>query len=179
MLVSYVAGEGVELAVHKESVVVEEIKEVELRSRRTQFIYDRNYNRIGLKPRGHVPSRLPVKKLRGLLHKRRKVRLFVWNGIRNNIISYYSSGFTINPQLRRRSVRSHSVLFKEWSWTSCLLIYTVNHMQKKKKKKNLRIDCAELVNVFIPYWNLKEYCDDPRLSWTCRLFSQGLQASCS
>ena len=43
--VSYVAGEGVELTVHKESVVVEEIKEVELRSRRMQFIYDRNYNR--------------------------------------------------------------------------------------------------------------------------------------
>ena len=47
MLVSYVAGEGVELTVHKESVVVEEIKEVELRSRRAQYIYDRNYNRIG------------------------------------------------------------------------------------------------------------------------------------
>ena len=31
--VSYVAGERVELTVHKESVVVEEIKEVELRSR--------------------------------------------------------------------------------------------------------------------------------------------------
>ena len=42
--VSYVAGEGVELTLHKESVVVEEIKEVELRSRRMQFIYDRNYN---------------------------------------------------------------------------------------------------------------------------------------
>ena len=41
MLVSYVA-EGVELTVHEESVVVEEIKEVELRSRRAQFIYDRN-----------------------------------------------------------------------------------------------------------------------------------------
>ena len=40
MLVSYVAGEGVELTLHKESVVVEEIKEVELRSRRAQFIYD-------------------------------------------------------------------------------------------------------------------------------------------
>ena len=36
--VSYVAGEGVELTVNKESVVVEEIKEVELRSRRAQFI---------------------------------------------------------------------------------------------------------------------------------------------
>ena len=43
--VSHVAGEGVELTVHKESVVVEEIKEVELRSRCVQFIYDRNYNR--------------------------------------------------------------------------------------------------------------------------------------
>ena len=64
MLVSYVDEEGVELTVHKESVVVEEIKEVELRSRRAQFIYDKNYNRIGLQPRGHAPSRLPVKKLR-------------------------------------------------------------------------------------------------------------------
>ena len=77
MLVSYVAGERVELTVHKESVVAEEIKEVELRSRRAQFIYDRNYNRIGLQPRGHAPSRLSVKKLRRLLLKRRKVRVFV------------------------------------------------------------------------------------------------------
>ena len=35
--VSYVAGEGVELT-KKESVVVEEIKKVELRPRRAQFI---------------------------------------------------------------------------------------------------------------------------------------------
>ena len=41
--VSYIAGEGVELTVHKE--VQEEITEVELRSRRVQFIYDRTYNR--------------------------------------------------------------------------------------------------------------------------------------
>ena len=48
-----------ELTVHKEGVVVEEIKAVELmRSRRAQFIFDRNYNRIGLQPRGHAPSRL-------------------------------------------------------------------------------------------------------------------------
>ena len=33
-----------ELTVHKESVL-EKIKEVELRSRCAQFIYDRNYNR--------------------------------------------------------------------------------------------------------------------------------------
>ena len=43
--VSHVAGDGVELNVHNEFVVVEEIKEVELRSRRAQFIYGRNYNR--------------------------------------------------------------------------------------------------------------------------------------
>ena len=35
-VVSYVAGEGVEFTVHKESVV-EEMKEVELRSCRAQF----------------------------------------------------------------------------------------------------------------------------------------------
>ena len=43
--VSHVARKDVELTVDKESVVVEEIKEVELRSRRAQSIYDRNYNR--------------------------------------------------------------------------------------------------------------------------------------
>ena len=57
------------------------IKEVELRSRRAQFICDRNYNRIGLQLRAYAPSILPVKKLRRLLHKRRKVRVFVWKGI--------------------------------------------------------------------------------------------------
>ena len=82
--------EKVELPVHKESVVVEEIKEVELRSRHVQFIYDRNYNRIGLQTRGHAPIRLPGKKVRRLLHKRRKVRVFVWKVIRKNIVSYYS-----------------------------------------------------------------------------------------
>ena len=32
--------------------------------------------------------------------------VFVWKGIRKNFIFYYSSAFTINPQPRRRSVRS-------------------------------------------------------------------------
>ena len=82
--------EKVELPVHKESVVVEEIKEVELRSRHVQFIYDRNYNRTGLQTRGHAPSRFPGKKVRRLLHKRKKVRVFVWKVIRKNIVSYYS-----------------------------------------------------------------------------------------
>ena len=43
--VSHVAGERVALTVHKESVVVEETKEVELRSLHAQIIYGRNYNR--------------------------------------------------------------------------------------------------------------------------------------
>ena len=99
---------SVELTVHKESVVVEEIKEVELWSRCALF-YDRNYNRIKLQPRGHAPSKLPVKKWRRLLHKRRKVMVFVGKSMRENIISYYSSVFTINLQPQRRSVRSHRV----------------------------------------------------------------------
>ena len=41
--VSYVAGE--ELNVHKESIAVEEIKEVQLRSRRAQFIYDVEFDK--------------------------------------------------------------------------------------------------------------------------------------
>ena len=98
---SYVAGEGVELTVQKESVVVEKIKEVELRSRRAQLFMTEIIIELG---HSHAPSRLPVKKLRRLLHKRRKVREFVWKGIWKNIISYYSSAFTINPQPRRHSV---------------------------------------------------------------------------
>ena len=37
LVYSYVAGEGVELILHKESVVIEKIKEVKLRSRRAQL----------------------------------------------------------------------------------------------------------------------------------------------
>ena len=103
----YIAREGVELTVHKESVVVEKIKEVELRSRRPQLFMTRIIIELGY---SHAPSRLLVKKLRRLLHKRKKVRVFVWKGIWKNIISYCSSAFIINPQPRRRSVRSYSVL---------------------------------------------------------------------
>ena len=104
---SYVAVEGVELTVYKESVVVKKVKEVGLRSRRAQLFMTEIIIELGY---SHAPSRLPVKKLRRLLNKSRKVRVFVWKGIWKNIISYYSSAFTINPQPRRRSVRSHSVL---------------------------------------------------------------------
>ena len=50
-----------ELTLHKETVVVVEIKEVELRSCYVQFIYDGNDHRIQLQRRGHAASRLPVK----------------------------------------------------------------------------------------------------------------------
>ena len=40
--------EGNELVVQKENCVVEEIKEVEVRSRRGKFFYNRTYNFIGL-----------------------------------------------------------------------------------------------------------------------------------
>ena len=75
---SYVAVEGVELTVHKERVVAEKIKEVELRSRRAQLFMTEIVIEFGY---SLAPSRLPVKKLRRLLHKRRKVRVFVWKGI--------------------------------------------------------------------------------------------------
>ena len=107
LVYSYVAREGVVLTVHKESVVVAKIKEVELRSRRAQLFMTKIIIELGYR---HASSRLPVKKLRRLLHKRKKVRVFVWKGIWKNIISYCSSAFIKNPQPRRRSVRSYSVL---------------------------------------------------------------------
>ena len=66
---------------------MEEIKEVELRSRRGKFIYNRTYNPVGLNKvshfsrRGRAPSRLPIKNLNSFLKKTRKVRLFWWKGI--------------------------------------------------------------------------------------------------
>ena len=66
---------------------MDEIKEVELRSRREKFIYNTAYNPVGLNKVSHFsrsgrsPSRLPMKKLKSLLKKTRKVRLFVWKGI--------------------------------------------------------------------------------------------------
>ena len=74
---------GNESIVQKENCFVEEIKEVELRSRRGKFIHNRTYNPVGLNKvshfsrRGRAPSRLPMKKLKSLSKKTRKVRLFV------------------------------------------------------------------------------------------------------
>ena len=75
--------EGNELVVQKENCVVEEIKEVELRTRRGKFIYNRTYNSVGLKKVSHfsrrdcAPSKITIKKLKSLLQKTRK-------GIRKN-----------------------------------------------------------------------------------------------
>ena len=81
---------GNESIVQKENCFVREIKEVELRSRRGKFIYDRTYNSIGLNQvshfsqPSHAPSRLPMNKLKSLLLKTRKVTLFVRKSIRKN-----------------------------------------------------------------------------------------------
>ena len=107
---SYVAVEGVELTVYKESVVVKKVKEVGLRSRRAQLFMTEIIIELGY---SHAPSRLPVKKLRRLLPKRRNVRVFVWKGIWKKIFSYYSSAFTIihnHAPTATTSARSNSVL---------------------------------------------------------------------
>ena len=65
-----------ELTVHKESVAVEKIKEGELRS--AQLFMTEIIIELGYSP---AHSRLPVKKLRRPLHKRRKERIFVSKGI--------------------------------------------------------------------------------------------------
>ena len=74
----------------KENSFVEEIKEVALWFHRGKFIYNRSYNPVGFNKvshfsrRGRAPSRQPMKKLKYLLQKTRKVRLFVWKGILKN-----------------------------------------------------------------------------------------------
>ena len=81
---------GNESTVQKENYFMKEIKQVELRSRRGKFIYNRTYNPVGLNKvshfsrRGRAPSRLPMKKLKYLLKKTRKVRLFVRKRILKN-----------------------------------------------------------------------------------------------
>ena len=86
----FMSRKGNESIIQKENCFVEEIKEVELRSRRGKFIYNRTYNPVGLNKvshfsrRGLVRSRLPMKKLKSLLKKTRKMRLFVWKGILKN-----------------------------------------------------------------------------------------------
>ena len=80
---SEVTGKVNDSIVQKQYCVVEEITEVELRSRRGKFIYERTCNSIGLNKvshfsrRGPTNSRLPMKKIESLLQKTRKVRVFI------------------------------------------------------------------------------------------------------
>ena len=61
---------GNESIVQKENCLVEDIKEVKLRSRRGKFIDNRTYNPVELNKvsdfsrRGRAPSRLPMKKFK-------------------------------------------------------------------------------------------------------------------
>ena len=72
---------GNESIVQKENFLVEEIKEVKLRSRRGKFIDNRTYNPVELNKfshfsrRGRAPSRLPMKKLKIFIKETRKVRI--------------------------------------------------------------------------------------------------------
>ena len=75
-------GKGNDSIAQKQNCVVEEIKEVELKSRPGKFIYNRIYNSVGLNKVSYFS--LPMKKLRSLLQKTRKVRVFVSKGIRKN-----------------------------------------------------------------------------------------------
>ena len=76
-----------------------------------------------------------------MLHKRRKVRVFVWKGIQKNIcVSYYSSAFIINPQPRRQSVCSQSILLRS------------NPVRKQDYKNN---SCTQFAREVVgPIYNL-------------------------
>ena len=119
---SEVTGKGNDSIAQKQNCVVEEIKEVKLRSRRGKFIYNRTYNSVGLNikvsqfsRRGRAPSRLPMKKLKSLLQKTQKVRVFVWKGIRKNTtLSSKIHCYVINTtasDLNRYRSNSNSVRF--------------------------------------------------------------------
>ena len=77
---------GNEPIVQEENCFVEEVKEVELRSRRGKFICDRTYNPVGLNKVSHFSrrGRAPSRQLKSLLKKTRRVKLFVWKGILKN-----------------------------------------------------------------------------------------------
>ena len=74
---------------------MEEINEVELRSRRAKFVCNNTYNPVGSNKvnhfcrRGRAPSRLPMKKLKSFLKTTLIVRLFIWKGILKNPPFYY------------------------------------------------------------------------------------------
>ena len=131
---------GNESIVQKENCFVEEIKEVELRSRRGKFIYNRTYNPVGLNKvshfsrRGRAPSRLTDEKLKSLLKKTRIVRLFVRKGILKNTplstkihcyvknrIGLYLSGYRSNCKSVRFLLRASPKLVRNKGRFICRL----------------------------------------------------------
>ena len=84
--------EGNELVVQKENCVVEEIKEVELRSRRGKFIYKGTYNSVGLNKVSHfsrrhrAPSRHDKEIRIFVTENTEGEAFFVWKGIRKNTL---------------------------------------------------------------------------------------------
>ena len=99
---SEVTGKGNDSIAQKQNCVVEEIKEVKLRSRRGKFIYNRTYNSVGLNikvsqfsRRGRAPSRLPMKKLKSLVTENTKSESF-WQGIR---VGYWAK-YTMNCRIK-------------------------------------------------------------------------------
>ena len=80
--------------VQKQYCVLEEIIEVELRSGRRNFVYDRTYNFVGFDKvrnfsrRGRANSRLPMKKIKSLLQKTRRVRVLVWKKIHHRRLKF-------------------------------------------------------------------------------------------
>ena len=81
-----VLGEAMQPFVHHQHDGVVKIKyREELRSRYAKFVYC-NHNRVVrechvLRCRDREPSRIPVKKLKRLSQKSRKLRVFVWKKI--------------------------------------------------------------------------------------------------
>ena len=77
---------GNESIVQKENCFVEEIKEVELRSRHGKFIYNRTYNPVGLNKvshfsrRGRAPSRLPDEEIKIFVKENMERETFFMEG---------------------------------------------------------------------------------------------------
>ena len=85
------SGQGNDSIVQKKNCVVEEVKKLNLYFvAHGKFIYYRTYNSVGLNKVSQssrcsrANSRLPMKKIKSLLRKTWKERVFVWKGIWKN-----------------------------------------------------------------------------------------------
>ena len=112
-----------ELTVHKESVVVEEIQEVE---RHARFIYDRNYNRIGSQPCSCTYEATSYEEVNTFVSQKAKSKGICIEGYleKYNFLLFLR---ILNLQPRRRSVRSNkSVLLIHVLSRHVLLIHVLS-----------------------------------------------------